>query len=181
MNIPVKSMAKVSFGLMTLGLSSMACAYQPDAYNNTLVVETHVENVRPEMLDWWWDNIDTTIRYKQWHPTAHLKFEWLQPPTHPNNLAYSVGAVQLVSEYIGPYKSNLLITWLDPNEITDQVEYDHWVYAKTDLKALQGILPQRMHHQYQFNEDNDGILMRSTFTIPVFLDFFMPKFSERFA
>jgi hypothetical protein len=28
------------------------------------------------MLDWWWDNIDSTKRYKLWHPDSHLKFTW---------------------------------------------------------------------------------------------------------
>ncbi|MCG8313269.1 MAG: hypothetical protein MI976_08640 [Pseudomonadales bacterium] len=147
----------------------------------TVVVDQEIIGLTPFMLDWWWDNIDTTKRYMQWHPTAHLDFEWLAPPSQPNQLAYSVGAVQLVSEYIGPYKSNLLITWLDPAKIADEIEYTHWVYAKTDLKELQGILPQRMHHQYQFNETGNGIMMRSTFNIPAFFDFFMPKFSVRLA
>lgn len=372
MNISVKSMAKVSFGLMTLGLSSMACAYQPDAYNNTLEVETHVENVRPEMLDWWWDNIrdtpryqawneaeheefiavigpdqpgsldysegavqtttdligghrvisdlrwrdkslaeeyaqydhyllsevdyagldgmatpengwalyeyqvdemltgldvrvthslpdsveatyqgyssalsehsmtdmqnlsaflpdlfqeefvegelltrgsydisresllvkkvvvdqdikgltpemvdwwwdhiDTTARYKQWHPTAHISFEWVVPPANPDAQAYSPGAVQEVTEYIGRYQSNLRITWLDPQEVADEVTYSHWLYAKTDLQMLSDIFPQTLIHEYQLNETGDGIVMRSTFRVPSFLDIVMPGFTQR--
>lgn len=147
----------------------------------TVVVDQEILGITPDMLSWWWDNIGTTQRYKRWHPTAHLRFEWLQPPTNPNDLAYSVGAVQLVTETIGPYKSNLLITWLDPQLVAQEIEYTHWVYAKTDLKELKGILPQRMHHQYQFNAAGDGIVMRSTFTVPAFFDFIMPKFTQRLA
>lgn len=146
-----------------------------------VVVDQEIKNLTPDMVNWWWDNINTTSRYKRWHPTAHVSFEWLEPPHQPNSLKYSVGAVQLVSEYIGPYKSNLLITWLDPEDIADQVEYDHWVYAKTDLKELRGILPQKMFHQYRLNDEGDGILMRSTFTVPAFFDFIMPKFTQRLA
>ena len=41
-----------------------------------LVVHHELEGVTPEMIDWWWDNIDTTERYAMWHPGSHLSFEW---------------------------------------------------------------------------------------------------------
>ena len=129
----------------------------------------------------WWDNIDDTSRYKRWHPTAHRSFQWQVPPSQPDQLAYSVGAVQWVVEDIGPYRSSLLITWLDPAEAADQVEYEHWIYVKTDLKVLAGILPQRLIHEYQWNDADDGIVMRSSFTVPRFFDVIMPGFSDRLA
>ena len=102
----------------------------------------------------------------------------MKAPLQPDERAYSVGAVQEVSEYIGRFRSTLLITWLDPDDARDKVTYDHWLYAKTDLKALRGIFPQRLIHEYRMNDTNDGILMRSTFTIPSFFDFFLPGFSR---
>lgn len=147
----------------------------------TVVVDQEIKGITPDMLDWWWDNINTTARYKRWHPTAHVGFKWLTPPTQPDQLAYSVGAVQLVTEYVGKYKSNLLITWLDPGEVRNDVTYDHWIYAKTDIKEVRGIFPQRMIHEYTSNEMGDGILMRSRFTVPTFLDWFMPGFSRDLA
>ncbi len=143
-----------------------------------VVVNQEIKGITPDMLDWWWDNINTTQRYKQWHPTAHVKFKWRKPPENPDQLQYSVGAVQFVSEYLGKYKSNLLITWLDPAKAKDKVQYDHWLYAKTDLSAVRGIFPQRMIHEYTLNSEGDGILMRSTFTIPSFLDIVMPGFTR---
>jgi hypothetical protein len=41
-----------------------------------LVVRHELRGVTPEMIDWWWDNIDTTERYRMWHPDSHLTFEW---------------------------------------------------------------------------------------------------------
>ncbi len=143
-----------------------------------IIVEQEIAGITADKLDWWWDNINSTARYQRWHPTAHVSFEWLEPPAQADELAYSVGAVQLVSEYIGPYKSNLLITWLEAEGAIGQVEYDHWIYAKTDLKALRGIFPQRMIHEYQDNESGDGIVMRSIFTVPSFFDLVMPGFSR---
>ncbi len=147
----------------------------------SIIVDQEIKGITPEMLDWWWDNIDDTSRYKRWHPTAHRSFQWQVPPSQPDQLAYSVGAVQWVVEDIGPYRSSLLITWLDPAEAADQVEYEHWIYVKTDLKVLAGILPQRLIHEYQWNDADDGIVMRSSFTVPRFFDVIMPGFSDRLA
>lgn len=147
----------------------------------TVVVDQEIKGITPDMLDWWWNNINTTRRYRQWHPTAHVSFKWLKAPTHPDQLEYSVGAVQQVSEYLGRYKSNLVITWLDPAGASDKVTYDHWLYAKTELKGLRGVFPQRLIHEYTLNNTGDGILMRSTFTIPSFFDFFLPGFSRELA
>ena len=148
-------------------------------WQEEIVVDQEIKGLMPEMMDWWWDNINTTQRYKWWHPTAHNSFEWIEPPQNPDSLTYSVGAVQEVDEYLGFYRSRLLITWADPAVVADQVEYSHWLHAKTDLSALRNILPQTLIHEYQENEAGDGIVMRSTFTIPFFLDLVMPGFSRQ--
>ena len=145
----------------------------------TVVVDQEIKGLTPEMIDWWWDNINTTARYKKWHPTAHVSFEWVTPPENPDSLAYSPGAVQEVTEYLGRYKSNLRITWLDPQEVADQVTYSHWLYAGTDLQTLSGIFPQTLIHEYQMNEAGDGVVMRSTFEVPTFLNWVMPGFTTQ--
>lgn len=155
--------------------------FRSGAMTKTVVVDQEIKGITPDMIDWWWNNINTTGRYKQWNPVAHISFKWINPPVNPNQLTYSVGAVQQVYEYIGPYKSPLLITWLDPAEIRDKVTYDHWLYAQTDLKGLSGIFPQNLTHEYTLNGNGDGVLMRSTFTIPSFFDLIMPGFSAELA
>lgn len=144
----------------------------------TVIVDQEIKGLTPDMMNWWWDNIDSTYRYQRWHPTAHLSFEWLEAPSSPNNTTYSVGAVQRVVEYLGPYKNALLITWLPKEDAADRVEYQHWLYAKTDLDGLNGIMPQDMIHEYQMNGTGDGIVMRSTFNVPFFLDWVMPDFTS---
>jgi len=144
----------------------------------TVTVDQEIKGLTPAMMNWWWDNINNTQRYMQWHPTAHLSFEWLEAPESPNNTTYSVGAVQRVVEYLGPYKNALLITWLPKEDAADRVEYEHWLYAQTDLDGLSGILPQDMIHEYQMNDAGDGIVMRSTFNVPFFLDWVMPDFTS---
>ena len=144
----------------------------------TVIVDQEIKGLTPDMMNWWWDNIDSTYRYQRWHPTAHLSFEWLEAPSSPNNTTYSAGAVQRVVEYLGPYKNALLITWLPKEDAADRVEYQHWLYAKTDLDGLNGIMPQDMIHEYQLNETGDGIVMRSTFNVPFFLNWVMPGFTD---
>ena len=41
-----------------------------------LVVHHELRGITPEMIDWWWDNIDTTERYRTWHPESHPTFDW---------------------------------------------------------------------------------------------------------
>lgn len=147
-------------------------------WRKTVIVDQEIKGLTPEMMNWWWDNISTTARYKRWHPTAHLSFEWLEAPASPNNTTYSVGAVQRVEEYLGQYKNALLITWLPKEDAAERVEYEQWLYAKTDLDGLSGIMPQDMIHEYQMNETGDGIVMRSTFNVPFFLDWVMPGFTS---
>ena len=144
----------------------------------TVIVDQEIKGLTPDMMNWWWDNIGSTYRYQRWHPTAHLSFEWLEAPESPNNTTYSVGAVQKVVEYLGPYKNSLLITWLPKEDAAERVEYEHWLYAQTDLAGLNGIMPQDMIHEYQLNAAGGGIVMRSTFNVPFFLNWVMPGFTD---
>ena len=145
----------------------------------TVVVDQEIIGITPAMMDWWWDNIADTARYMQWHPTAHISFEWESPPSDPTSDTYSVGAVQIVEEYLGPYYSELVITWLDPEGAKDLVEYDHYLYGQTELKLFRGLFQQTLLHEYTWNNTGDGILMRSTFTIPSFLDWVLWGFSKQ--
>jgi hypothetical protein len=39
-------------------------------------------------------------------------------------------------------------------------------------------MPQDMIHEYQMNDTGDGIVMRSTFNVPFFLNWVMPDFTD---
>ena len=72
-----------------------------------LSVDHELENVTPEMIDWWWDHIDTTERYKLWHPKDHISFKWEKSPENGH-----VGAIQCVIETV-KVPTMLRIRWED--------------------------------------------------------------------
>ena len=81
--------------------------------NITLTVVQDIKGITPEMLDWWWDHIGNTERYRLWQPVDHVTFEWTVAPTQPD-FKYDIGAVQKVKEYIGKSALTLNITGADP-------------------------------------------------------------------
>lgn len=51
--------------------------------------EDKIKDVTPDMLDWFFDNMEKG--FYLWHPTQHKKFEWEVPPSQTGH----VGSVQL--------------------------------------------------------------------------------------
>ena len=43
-----------------------------------LVVDHELHGVTPEMIDWWWDNMEKG--YPLWHPEDHISFVWEVAP-----------------------------------------------------------------------------------------------------
>jgi len=121
-----------------------------------LVVEHELHGVTPEMIDWWWDNIDTTERYKLWHPEDHKSFEWEVSPKKGH-----VGAIQHIVENIG-LPTMLRIRWEDPSSSPIPIEYNHALVGSTldrEDKPISWIL-----HEYELIEN--GIKLRTTFRLP---------------
>ena len=129
-----------------------------------IVVEQRIGKLTVPMVDWWWDNIDTTERYRRWHPTDHVSFAWQTPPTQPDDLSYDVGASQQVQEKIGSVDSHLLITWADPAKIPIQPTHERFLYGRTYLAGT----PFGGYLVHEYSADGPtGILMKSTFRIPI--------------
>ena len=84
-----------------------------------LVIDHILHGVTPEMIDWWWDNIDTTERYKFWHPKDHQSFQWEVSPKKGH-----IGAIQRIVENIG-LPTMLRIRWEDPSNSPIPIEYKH--------------------------------------------------------
>ena len=121
-----------------------------------LVVEHELHGVTPEMIDWWWDNINTTERYKLWHPQDHQSFEWEVSPK-----IYHVGAIQRIVENIG-LPTMLRIRWEDPSQSPIPIEYSHALVGSTldhDDMPMTWLL-----HEYE-NFEN-GTKLRTTFRLP---------------
>ncbi len=121
-----------------------------------LVVEHELHGVTPEMIDWWWDNIDTTERYKLWHPEDHKSFEWEVSPKEGH-----VGAIQNIVENIG-FPTMLRIRWEDPSQSPIPIEYSHALVGSTldhDDMPMTWLL-----HEYEKFEN--GTKLRTTFRLP---------------
>ena len=90
-----------------------------------LVVDHILPGVTPEMIDWWWDNINSSERYKLWHPEDHKSFEWEVSPEKGH-----IGAIQRIVENI-VLPTKLRIRWEDPNSSPIKIEYTHALVGST--------------------------------------------------
>ncbi|MFX1479308.1 MAG: DAPG hydrolase family protein [Promethearchaeota archaeon] len=121
-----------------------------------LVVVHKLPGVTPEMIDWWWNNINSTERYKLWHPEDHKSFEWEVPPEKGH-----FGAIQRIVENIG-LSTMLRIRWEDPNSSPIPIEYSHAILGSSldhEDKPMSWIL-----HEYE--EFENGTKLRTTFRLP---------------
>lgn len=122
-----------------------------------LVVFHEIAGVEPEMIDWWWDNIDTTERYRLWHPGSHLSFSWESKRGDEH-----VGRIQCVLEEIAGIPSVLRIRWEDPDVLALDRIYSH-ANAGSILDGADEPIGWLLH-EYEATEN--GTKMRSTFRLP---------------
>jgi hypothetical protein len=122
-----------------------------------LIMDHELPNVTPEMLDWWWDHIDTTARYKLWHPKDHKSFRWVTAPDQPH-----IGKIQEVIETIKGIPTLLRIRWEDPAKNLIPTSYDHILFASILNRKDESIA--WLVHEYQ--SIANGIRVRSTFRLP---------------
>lgn len=135
----------------------MALARQ-QATTRPLVVEHYIHGVTPEQVTWWWGHVDSTDRYRRWHPRDHLSFAWEVPPAGTH-----VGTVQLVREVI----AGIPVTW--------RIRFDTPAGIKTAFAHVlvasvidrEGRLIVRFTHAYE--NAAGGTRMRSTFHLPPIL------------
>lgn len=128
--------------------------YRRDEKDHWEIVANHeLQGVTPEMIDWWWDHIDFTERYKLWHPTDHVSFKWIISPATNGH----IGAVQRIEEFLNGLPAmpvTLEIRWEDATEA--DAEYDHVLLA-----TVTGDAEGNLMHEYQ--EASFGTRMRSHF------------------
>ena len=121
-----------------------------------LIVDHELTGVTPEMLDWWWDNIYNTERYRLWHPQSHIAFRW----EHKSD--EHVGMVQEVTEKIGVFPTTLRIRWEDPSLVPIPRVYRH-ANAGSVLDNSNQPMSLILH---QYESMPGGTKMRSTFRLP---------------
>jgi leucyl aminopeptidase (aminopeptidase T) len=122
-----------------------------------LVVHHELRDVAPEMIDWWWDNIDTTERYRMWHPESHLAFAWEGEKGNEH-----VGMTHRVTEIVGGNTIELRIRWEDPDSIAIERIYDH-ANAASILDDKGNPISWAIH---EYEATDWGTRMRSTFRLP---------------
>ena len=128
----------------------------------TLIMEHELHGVTPEMIDWWWDNLDND-NYKLWHPKDHIALEWQIPPAKVGH----VGAIHMACERISEVHAQVLrIRWEARESALSQTIYSH-----VNVGSALGPGPEDnplscVIHEYEVAPY--GAKMRSTFTLPVY-------------
>lgn len=115
-----------------------------------LVVDHELRGVTPEMIDWWWVHIETTERYKLWHPKDHKSFK------------LEAGATHTATEDIGGTPTTLRIRPENPSSVPISTTYSHVVVSSVlddNDKPVSWVV-----HEYE--EMQNGTRMRSTFRLP---------------
>jgi len=145
-----KTIAKFSFRIMERITRKSGSA------TTDLIVDHELKGVTPEMIDWWWDNINNTERYKLWHPKDHKSFIWENPPINGH-----VGTVQRVIETV-KFPTLLRIRWEDINSIPISAEYKH-VLAASVLNRNDEPIAWLLH---EYGALQNGTQLRTTFRLP---------------
>jgi succinate dehydrogenase/fumarate reductase flavoprotein subunit len=97
---------------------------ESNAIPDAVVDHGELVGVTPEMIDWWWVNMEKG--YPLWEPNDHKSFVWEVPPPVGGYL----GAIQIAEEKMGPLPAmKLRIRWDDPKDCPIPVIYDHAIVA----------------------------------------------------
>lgn len=132
--------------------------------DHLLIVDHVIPDVTPEMITWWWSNIQDTERYKLWHPHDHLSFAWEIPPDGSH-----ISTIQRIRETIGGIPNTVRIRFDDPRGIA--TTYTH-ILAGSILHYDNTVIA-RLTHEY--STIPGGTQMRSTFFLPRILYWLLHK------
>jgi succinate dehydrogenase/fumarate reductase flavoprotein subunit len=121
----------------------------PDA----VVDHDELIGVTPEMIDWWWVNMEKG--YPLWEPNDHKSFVWEVPPPVGGYL----GAIQIAEEKMGPMPPmKIRIRWDDPDRCPIPRTYKHAIVASgIDSEGNVGAM---ILHEWE--KSPRGTRMRST-------------------
>ncbi len=124
-------------------------AAAPDA----VVDHDELVGVTPEMIDWWWVNMEKG--YPLWEPNDHKSFVWEAPPPVGGYL----GAIQIAEEKMGPMPPiKIRIRWDDPDSCPIPRTYEHAIVASgIDPEGKVGAM---ILHEWE--KSPRGTRMRST-------------------
>src|SRR4030042_330925 len=125
-----------------------------------LVIEHELRGVTPDMLDWWWDNMDNNT-YKLWNHQDHIALEW---QIHSSQVGHA-GAIHMACESISDIPAHILrIRWEEPGAAPIPTIYSHVNLGRVLAPGTDDIPLGCAVHEYE--ETSYGTRMRSTFTLP---------------
>jgi len=125
-----------------------------------LVIEHELRGVTPEMLDWWWDNMDNDT-YKLWNLQDHIALEWQIPPSQVGH----AGAILMACESISDRPAHIFhIRWEEPGAAPIPTTYSHVNVGSPLAPGADDIPLSSAVHEYE--EASYGTRMRCTFILP---------------
>ena len=129
----------------------------------TLVVEHELNGVTPELIDWWWFNINNE-NYKLWHPKDHHTFAWQIPPSMTED--GRTGAIHIACESINNIPASIIrVRWENPSSALTPTTYDHVAVGSVLSPGPEDKPLSCIVHEYEAT--SYGTRMRSTFSLPV--------------
>ena len=130
---------------------------QVTAVPDAVVEHDELVGVTPEMIDWWWVNMEKG--YPLWEPNDHKSFIWEVPPPVGGYL----GAIQIAEEKMGPMPPmKIRIRWDDPNSCPIPRIYEH-ADRRMGINA-EGKVGAMILHEWE--KSPRGTRMRSTMHFP---------------
>jgi succinate dehydrogenase/fumarate reductase flavoprotein subunit len=126
-----------------------------------VVVESELHGVTPEMLDWWWVNMEKG--YPLWEPDEHKSFAWEVPPGRDTH----IGAIQQVEESLGGSPMlKIRIRWDDPDTCPIPTHYEHVILA-TGIMPPDDKVVGYVVHQYEAAPYGTKLKSTSRMLIPL--------------
>lgn len=126
-----------------------------------LVNYQEIPGVTPEMIDWFWDNMEKA--YYLWAPDEHVSFVWEIPPAQNGH----VGAIHIVREVEPPMpEKTLRMRFETPKASPTPLIYSHAVVIgrlAPDAPAVGGEPISYTIHEYEATPN--GTRMRSSFML----------------
>jgi hypothetical protein len=141
-----------------------------------VAARTPMPAISAEMVDWWFDwHPREPIRYRVWHPPAHVSNR-LEPPPAPRAKPYW-GAIHHPVEDVGVGVAHARISFLRPTQIGFSTDALDLPAVGTIVGGYVGDDRRRSRHSlmvHVFLNEGDGVVLRSRFWFGALMRPYLP-------